>query len=370
MRTLPFGSVASVLHFNRVARLIWRLGLELGVWWGNYFDDFPCLSHELNQVSTMGSVKALFELLGFALAVTKLAPFEHEAELLGISLSCPSPSIIQVDNKESRKSELASTLRSFLEEGTIDAKVLPSVIGRLQFADMQVSGRQGKLALADIRQMLRDGPKQIELSQEVKDAFSALLKRVTCGVPRTLTVSAKRKPFLLFTDGALEPIPGSTTPLATIGGVLIDPVGQAEVFGSHVNPEVLKVWLEDGPHPIGLVEMYAIAVAYKLWFSRLRGERVIIFCDNWPALDCFVRGSSPVRLWRQLLLCFERLETDGSAFIWMARVPSQSNVADPPSRGDFEAIRFLGEFKRVKAFCVFDGAGLKDLAEADRGRDI
>ena len=32
MRTLPFGSTASVLHFNRVARLIWRLGIELNLW--------------------------------------------------------------------------------------------------------------------------------------------------------------------------------------------------------------------------------------------------------------------------------------------------------------------------------------------------
>ena len=37
MNTLPFGSVASVLHFNRVSRLLWRLGLEMGILWTNYF---------------------------------------------------------------------------------------------------------------------------------------------------------------------------------------------------------------------------------------------------------------------------------------------------------------------------------------------
>ena len=39
-RTLPFGSTASVLHFNRVARLLHRIGLELDVAWTNYFGDF------------------------------------------------------------------------------------------------------------------------------------------------------------------------------------------------------------------------------------------------------------------------------------------------------------------------------------------
>ena len=38
-KTLPFGSVASVLHFNRVARLL-RIGLELDIPWTNYYDDF------------------------------------------------------------------------------------------------------------------------------------------------------------------------------------------------------------------------------------------------------------------------------------------------------------------------------------------
>ena len=44
MRTLPFGSIASVVHFNRISRLLWRLGLALGILWGNYFDDFPLAS--------------------------------------------------------------------------------------------------------------------------------------------------------------------------------------------------------------------------------------------------------------------------------------------------------------------------------------
>ena len=35
MQTLPFGSVASVLHFNRVARLLWRVGIELNLMWFN-----------------------------------------------------------------------------------------------------------------------------------------------------------------------------------------------------------------------------------------------------------------------------------------------------------------------------------------------
>ena len=41
---LPFGPTASVVFFNPVSRLIWRLGLELYLSWCNYYDDYPVFS--------------------------------------------------------------------------------------------------------------------------------------------------------------------------------------------------------------------------------------------------------------------------------------------------------------------------------------
>ena len=35
-KALPFGSSASVLHFNRLARLFWRIGVELSLPWCNF----------------------------------------------------------------------------------------------------------------------------------------------------------------------------------------------------------------------------------------------------------------------------------------------------------------------------------------------
>ena len=50
---LPFGSTASVVYFNRVSRLIWRLGLELFLPWCNYYDDATChqpmIEHYLDE---------------------------------------------------------------------------------------------------------------------------------------------------------------------------------------------------------------------------------------------------------------------------------------------------------------------------------
>ncbi|CAK9064419.1 unnamed protein product, partial [Durusdinium trenchii] len=148
MRTLPFGSVASVLHFNRISRLIWALGLRLGILWTNYFDDYPTITHEAHQLSTMTCVKGLFELLGFAFGEEKLAPFGEEAKTLGVlvNLSQASQGKIVVDNKPSRKQELLETIDKVLGDGFVIPIQLPSILGRMQFADMQLAGKMGKEA--------------------------------------------------------------------------------------------------------------------------------------------------------------------------------------------------------------------------------
>lgn len=60
----------------------------------------------------MTCVKGLFELLGFAFAEEKLAPFGEEAETLGVlvNLSQASQGKIVADNKPSRKQELLETM--------------------------------------------------------------------------------------------------------------------------------------------------------------------------------------------------------------------------------------------------------------------
>ena len=51
-KALPFGSAASVLHFNRLSRLFWRLGLEVGFVWANFYDDYPVMTPAILETST------------------------------------------------------------------------------------------------------------------------------------------------------------------------------------------------------------------------------------------------------------------------------------------------------------------------------
>eukprot|EP00438_Fugacium_kawagutii_P025313 Skav217866 [mRNA] locus=scaffold2487:52317:58797:+ [translate_table: standard] len=119
----------------------------------------------------------------------------------------------------------------------------------------------------------------------------------------------------------------------------------------YVRPRVLGAWLEQTVHPVGLTELYAIAVVYLLWKDFLRDKRVIFFCDNWAAIDVVVKGSSMLMRWRQILLAMEKADYETRCLSWTARVPSASNVADPPSRGDLSELSFLGPLKLCNPLC-------------------
>ena len=297
-------------------------------------------------------MKGLFELLGYAYAKDKLLDFSNEAEMLGIKLdlSGSRSGVVVVDNKESRKGEMADLLGKILETKKVVPSELPSTLGKLQYADMQVSGRTGKLAMCDIRALAYDGSKAVDIPPETCLAFEMLRRRLVSGKPKRFEVTALEKPIVIFPDGAFEQ-DDTGKPIATVGGVCLTPSGEVQVFGCHVDEAILRSWLDKFEHPVGLVELYGVATAYVLWSQY----------HNWTSLDVFVKGSSNEPLWREVLLAFEACDCEFSTVPWIARVPSSSKVADPPSRGSVESISCLKPFRMIEAKCPISGRALRSL---------
>ena len=168
-----------------------------------------------------------------------------------------------------------------------------------------------------------------------------------------------QKPALIFTDGALE-YDGERA-VATIGAVLFLPEGRTEVFGAEVPRQVIDSWQSEGKtHVIGLVELYACVCAIKHWSEFIPSRRVILFVDNWPVLDVLVKGTSQQLSWRRLLLVLEE-PTDEVFLLWVARVPSSSNVADHPSRGSLTELAFLEPFQVVHPKCPISDVCLRSI---------
>ena len=127
-----------------------------------------------------------------------------------------------------------------------------------------------------------------------------------------------QKPALIFTDGALEY--DGDVPIATVGGVCRLPDGRCEIFGASVPAPVMQQWQQDGKiYVIGLIELYACVVALLRWKPLVTSRRVVMFVDNWPALDVLVKGTSLQLQWRNLLLLLED-PMEANFMLWVARV--------------------------------------------------
>ncbi|CAE7710295.1 SLC24A2 [Symbiodinium sp. CCMP2592] len=356
--TLPFGASASVMQFNRVALFLQRVLWDLRVAVTCYYDDFPTMTPSFLSGGTDNAVHALMDLFGFSLS-EKEKPFSCTAETLGVVLDTSDPDMgrIFVSNKPERAAMLEQSLGRILEKGQVDTRELPSLLGKLRFADAQLLGRTGRLALADLR-LFGDRGGVLNLTDTQSNALAVLRARLLASRPRAIVTSPASNPVLIFTDGACDPCEGSFS--TGVGGVLFVPgEGVARAFGCRVPSKLVRQWAEGRKHIIGQVELYAVVLARILWSSYIDGERCIFFVDHSGVLSACINSNSIDASWRSLLLHLEAADEARPCLPWFHRVPSQSNIADPPSRGRWEELAFLGPVTRDVPTCFVTGATLE-----------
>ena len=194
----PFGAAASVHHFLRVSTFLQAVGRYMGLLWSAFFDDFVLLSHAMHESSTMTAALSLFDILGFQYSKDKLQPFKDKTEMLGVELDLSEvkAGTIKVRNKASRSSELCEVLERILKQKKVVVKELPTTLGKLQFAEGQLWGRSGRLALSELRRHEKSGDKEAMLDNRSLDASLLLFEKLRDGKPRTIGISPKTKPFL------------------------------------------------------------------------------------------------------------------------------------------------------------------------------
>ena len=356
-KALPFGSAASVLHLNRLSRLLWRLGVELLIPWGNFFDDFPAMSPSAISDNTMSTMTALCSLLGFAFADDKLSPFQPAATMLGVEVDCSrcDEGLVLVRNKPGRAEELVVSLEEFLREGVISRKRYLSLMGRLHYTDSYILGKSGRLIMADIRSWAKGHcSDELVLDDAARDSLRLFIARLRACEPRQVPCGVASHVVHVFTDGASE------GEVHSIGGVLVVQGRLHSCFGSFVPDHLISKWTSTMRHIIGPVESYAVAVARRVWHQFIASQRALFFIDNVQAQDSYIKGTSANPHVREILLSFEESEKLSPSWTWFARVASPSNVADEPSRAAFGFLHKV-QCRRVTPSCPISGFDLFDL---------
>ena len=317
---LLFGTAASVMGFNRFARAIWQIGVNLfHLAWTNYVDDFPQL--ELSEEGGHGrrTAHALLGLLGWAVAdgPEKDKGMDAVFQLLGVQLGLArlEGGILVVENTAKRVAELIQAAWTAKERGELLPGEALSLLGRLQFAEAQLFGRWGALMLGPIREIASRHSAGSPLRAEARQALGWVIEYLTDSRPRTLKRGAAEAPLVLFTDGAFEPVRGSAS-WGRIGGCIWDQQeGVIDFFGEDVPPDLLETWGEVGvSHAIAQVETLAVVVAFLIYSSRLLGRRAFVFIDNDGARASFIAMGSASPTVRDMLRVFAKCNRDEACY--------------------------------------------------------
>lgn len=129
-----------------------------------------------------------------------------------------------------------------------------------------------------------------------------------------------------------------------IGAVLISPSGRIECFGFNVPEDLVDHWRTSCHKKtvINQAELWPAVLARSHWRNELRGQRLVHFIDNDAARDSLIKGYSPVIESGRLVGASWLLDAEFQVYSWFARVPSEANISDGPSRGEFKELVELG----------------------------
>ena len=345
--SLIFGSVAAVYSFNRISKSLWHLiNHFMRIPTAVYFDDYPMLMPEILADQADADVSEFLSILGWSHAVTgkKGQPFMPKFDVLGMTLdvSALHQGNVTLANKVGRTERILQQLKEVQEGSGPFRHSLQVLTGLLNFASGFYAGRELRHVCREFNQMLNQDRGSLEARlDELVTQTKECLKATP---PRVLSCNAVRAPILVWTDGAWE------ANVATIGAVIYDTSTKAaRVMGQQVDEEIVRSWVKpsacelEREQIISQVELFAMVCCRETFKRDWVHRRVLFFVDNESARFSAIKGGSVSPTMHDLVRLWDGPNKEWPALLWVERVPSFSNLADGPSRNDFDqALKLSG----------------------------
>ena len=332
--SLPFGANSSVFGFNRVSRSLWYIGSVFCKLLGVFFDDFPLLEPQPLCALATESFEGLLKALGWKFSddPNKTHPFETEFDVLGIRLSIASlhGGPFDMQNKPSRVEKIQKLLEDTAALDRVDKRHAQVVHGNLNFALSFFLGKSLLVAARAFAHLTTESHKASP--EQVRQLCAWTHALVGTLQPKTLDPGGIVSPVLVFTDAAYE------HGVATWGLVVIDPINKMRTaLGGDIPPSLVDAWHSLGSEQvITLAEAFAVLLARVAFRKVLTQRRVLFFVDNEGARYSLIKGVSPTLALLQIVQLFHSSSEEDQCLEWVERVPSKSNIADLPSRGQTE----------------------------------
>ena len=336
-RALLFGEEAAVINFNVYALVASALGRRiLRLPTVSYFDDFDAVVREDDEKQAAADMDEFFSVL---LHIT----FEKEKDecgprirFLGVFHSM-EPDGVRCEICPVRAQELLTIIRDALKSDCLRPLAAEALAGSLSFCARSAFGKIGRAFLVPIYGRAHASHRGGLLGDRLRRAllwFEANLRDFRY----SLTAAVKEAPVIIYTDASG---PG------LLGICLLD--GATRL--------VCSVWTKRGGGADSTIELYeaeAVLAAMQIFHAQIRGRRVLFLIDNESAQCAAQNGASDNAAVADVVHDIWSWALKLGLEIWFERVASALNVADGPSRDDFEVASALG-FKIVSRASVSEG---------------
>ena len=375
---LNFGLKSAVNQFNRVPALITAVARRvLGIPCGNYFDDYAGVEPDVCGTSAQLYLRRLHTLLGVPLAAgplkgpwtcpkcshlspaskvdcaacgkrhpdVKSSAFDYSNVFLGVTSDLSRFSdagSIRLRVPAAKLEEIAASIAKRIYERELSPADAAKLRGSLQFLLSWSYGRLGKAAMQPIAgRQFREGSGFTPAIEAALKYFQHILSDLPDCVMAAYGGETKKRPILVWSDAAYEqdqPAPG------TLGFVVFVPSEEAGaactdgVFyhsSEVVSDEVMDKFVRKR-HYIGQLEILAAVAVYSSCPDLVRDRDVIHWIDNTSAMMALIKGFSSLPDSARLVHAHNLLVHPLRCRVWFEHVVSEANVADMPSRLDFE----------------------------------
>ena len=330
-KVLPFGSVAAVLHYNIFARCIAFIINEIfRIPILNYFDDFGFLTPSGMAGEAMRVVSEFCQILNIRLKLPKseFGPDLNFLGLRGIFPSIKNGMNLQVMLPEEKAEKWALIIKNIIEQRTVSATELESLIGKLGFSQTQLFGKFSRAMFRDLYRKLNRKSHTPQISTGEQETLKWWLLYIRLIQPRIARPPAQNPQVIVYTDARGEP--------PRIAAVFIDTREYQEshsyqlLLTADITPETCQKF--SGTSLIYALEAIAAIAAVVQNQEILSGRAVLLFVDNTAALNAIIKSSSPDNITAALIRLFWSVVATRSIDIWIEWAPSAQNLADPPSR--------------------------------------
>ena len=355
-----FGLVSAVVSFNRLPRFCCALTRQFfGVVCEHFFDDYCVAEPSYMGRSGAAALDFVHRLIHFPLAPEKHQIMGPINVFLGVCTNFAhivSEGVAIMSMREQMMDDVVADFRSVVETKKLTKGHASRLRGQCQFIGNAIFGRVGRAPMQALSDRQYQKGADTSVTGELLEALLLIIQLLKALPPRRIKVmpKARKKALLIWSDAMWETKETGARRQraaaklgkfkAQLGFVVFDPEHNKYYHSFMiVGNEVISKFVPGKGTYIGQLEALAAAAVYSSLPREVLEDRYALhWVDNTSAVAGLIKGYSSKSDTGRILNALQFLLAGLSCVPWFAYVPSGQNVADAPSRGEFQELLDVG----------------------------